>query len=54
MKSGVQSSAVTESMGPRSVQWDLSSMEIDELLTENTIWFVAKVSVRRLDISLES
>eukprot|EP00903_Cladosiphon_okamuranus_P020521 g18838.t1 len=30
-------------MGPQAVQWDLSSMELDELLTENTILFLAKV-----------
>lgn len=33
-------------MRAAAVQWDLSSMELDELLTEKTIFFIAKVSVR--------
>lgn len=30
------------------MQWDLSSMELDKLLTEETVLFIAKVSAGRL------
>lgn len=39
----VESSTATGSMRAAAVQWDLSAMEIDELLTEKTILFIAKV-----------
>lgn len=42
------SSKVTGSMQAAAEQWDLTSMELEELLTEKTVLFVAKVSVGHL------